>query len=84
MLGRLLFAVAILGVVVYLIGCPPAETPTITGDNLACSLEGYTEQVIRGRIRTSFDYGGGGCDCECDCTGTDFDFDCTITSTGGL
>lgn len=79
MLGRVLFAVAILGIVAALCGCPPAELPEYGSDNTSCVFDGYEERAVRGRLRTSFDYKGG--ECRCDCDGIPVDLLCTISAT---
>ena len=80
LLGWALFVVAMLGAVVVLCDCAPAEEPAEPQDNTACNLQGFVEKSVRGNLRTSFAYGGG--DCLCDCEGVPYPFECTITSTG--
>lgn len=77
-LGRALLLVATLGLVLPLCGCPVA-VEEVASDNLVCRPEGYAEEVLRGRIRTSFDFEGGVC--RCDCPGTSIDLLCVVTAT---
>lgn len=59
MLGRLLFAVAILGIVSALCGCAPGEVPPKHGDNVRCKFSGLSEYSVRGYLRMSFGFDGG-------------------------